>query len=908
MKKVTGKLLCILLALVILAGAVPLSAGAQNVYPTIFEMPAYFSGDCGKSTTYNCFPDGSMGIFGTGAIEDYTLVNGKSTAPWYKDMGETISNNYINKIAVEYGVTRIGDYSFYLSDKIKFVSLYSIDIANTVTSIGKYAFYNQKLEEVIIPPTVIEIGECAFGNMANLRKITYYGNPAAILNWDDIVTSPVTVHILKGYTHANTSRVTFVNDMDNVYAGVGDKERNIGAYYGSANSKVLDGAAPFIIVGKFNNVKKSVTHGSTGFATCIQYGTETVDGRDLPSYYLLTDNASGSLNKITFKVDSQTQARVGGIAEGYDETPLRDISLNISHEYIGPDTVKMIYTLTNNTNSAISGVKLGSTGDIKIGADDKAAITPIMEDSKQIGFYMISTNETYDKSESGNYSTLGFIGKNVEKTQGTAGYYYPDAKFFYGTVASTSAASATGSRQLTLLPERIFNPGQGAMTEGTLERGTDSGMSYCWEDITLGANESEQFAVLFSVYGATDETAQEPPKDDSKANDTSDFLTVTWMNGDQKLCDQSAKSGDVPAYPLTDPVHPDGAARYSFVGWSTDPAAQTILTTAPDTISAITANTTYYAVYKENRLFKGHSLSLKGDIGLNFYIDLSHEEADPSTVDIIFDWTVNGEAEHSECTLSADNTREITDTESTHTYYLATCNLPAAEMAYNIHATAKINGALHWDKDVYSVKDYCMDLIDDTNDADLKNLAEKTLNYGAKAQILFHRENADLGLADSRLPQTKRETIAGEMSAITTSAIRATINAQNDNVSKSNMNEAPHEALQYAGSSIVCLTKTSLRHYYRIKSEGYPETAENFTFHSEKEGFVYFEYENIKASELDKFIPFTINGKIYNYSALDYVGNTLLTASSSDEEKELARSLYLYNTAANAYFDKQPQS
>ena len=904
MKKIPVRLLSILTALMILAcAAAPLSAGAQtSVYPTIFNMPSYFSGDCGKNTTYNCFPDGSMGIFGTGAIENFSLLNGKSTAPWYKDMGETISNNYINKIAVEYGVTHIGDYSFYLSERTRYVSLYNVDIANTVTSIGKYAFYNQKLEEVIIPPTVTRIGENAFGSMSNLKKITYYGDPAAITNWDSVVTSPVTVHILKGYDHADTSLVTFLNDMDDPYTSVGDKERNIGVYYGSSNSKVLDGAAPFIIVGKFNNVKKSVTHGSTGFATCVEYGTETVGSKNkvFPSYYLLTDNTSGSLNRTTFQFSEETQERVAGIATGYDASPLSDMSLSISHEYIGPDTVKIIYTLKNNTDSAIGGVKLGSTGDIKIGADDKAAITPIMEGDEQIGFYMISTDSTYDKSESGDYSTLGFIGKNVEKTQGSDAEYYPGAKFFYGAVTNAVTSSATGSRQFTLLPERVFNPGANAVLEGTLARGTDSGMSYCWENISLEPDETKQFAVLFSVYGATDETAQEPPKEDSKADDDTGFLTVSWKNGDQKLCDMSAKPTDVPYYPLSEPIHPGDPARYSFVGWSTDPSA-----TEPEDISAIHTDMTYYAVYKENRLFKRHSLSLDGDISLNFLIDLSHETASPSDVNVIFDWTVNGVPQHAECRLDAGNYRTVADSEGSHTYYIAKCIVPAAEMAYNIHATATVNGDLHWDKDVYSVKDYCMDLIDVTEDPDLVDLAEKTLNYGTKAQILFNRENADLGLADSRLTQAKREAIANEMSGVTTTDIRKTINEQNNNVPKSNMNIAPADTLQYAGSSLVCLNTTSLRHYYRITGEGYPTTADNFTFHNEKDGFIYFEYVNIPAPLLDEFIPFTVNGITYRYSALDYVGNTILSATSTNEEKELARSLYLYNTAANAYFDKQ---
>ena len=85
MTKLPRKLLSLLLSLMLTAGAVlsaPLTANAADaqgkVYPTIMDS---FYGDCGTDTTYYCFPDGSMAIFGTGAIADYSLLNGNTTAP-----------------------------------------------------------------------------------------------------------------------------------------------------------------------------------------------------------------------------------------------------------------------------------------------------------------------------------------------------------------------------------------------------------------------------------------------------------------------------------------------------------------------------------------------------------------------------------------------------------------------------------------------------------------------------------------------------------------------------------------------------------------------------------------------------------------------------------------------------------
>ena len=291
MKKLSHGILSILLALVLLAGAsvsAPLTANAAdaqgNIYPSLMNL----HGDCGADATYYCFEDGSMGIFGTGDIANYSLLNGSSTAPWFQGLTGVVTSSFINKIAIEYGVTGIGDYSFYLKEAQRGVILYNIDIANTVTKIGKYAFANQQLEEVVIPPSVTSIGEKAFGNMSSLKKLTYYGDPSQIDNWDQIVTSHTDVYVLSKYSNnlpsVDSTKITFHATMDDPYAGVDNKERNIAVYYGSVNSHVFNGAAPFIIVGKFDGIKKSVTHGSNGFISCVKQGND---------YFLLTDNTTG---------------------------------------------------------------------------------------------------------------------------------------------------------------------------------------------------------------------------------------------------------------------------------------------------------------------------------------------------------------------------------------------------------------------------------------------------------------------------------------------------------------------------------------------------------------------------------------------------------------------------------------
>ena len=904
MTKLPRKLLSLLLSLMLTAGAVlsaPLTANAADaqgkVYPTIMDS---FYGDCGTDTTYYCFPDGSMAIFGTGAIADYSLLNGNTTAPWYRlGLDSMVQQIMIHKIFVEYGVTRIGDYSFYLSQANSRIVLYNLDIANTVTSIGKYAFWGQALEEIIIPPTVTDIGEKAFGNMEHLSRIVCYADPKN-LNWDNIVDAkdPKTeVHVLTGCEGnlPTASNVDFVADLTDPYASADTKERNITAFYGSVNSHIFGGSAPYIIVGKYDNVKKSVTYGNAGFATCVYYNN---------AYYALTDNHSGKLYKAVINDQSHK------IEHCTDETA--PFSLFITHEYVGPNTVKMIYTLKNTGVDEIS-LKLGSAGDIKIGADDNAALKPITEDGTQVGFYMRSGNDVYDKTTQGGdeHATLGFIGKNVLIDQTDSSSQSAPATFFYGPASATYAQNAAGVYTLTLYPDRIFNKNSNSQETGDLT-GVDSGMSFYWDNITVPVNGEEKYAVLFSVYGSTGDDAEGTLIDDSQATD-SDFVTVTWDLNDKDAPEESTKiqqvvkKGETPVYPGATPIKAETPHHYHlFTGWNETPGP-------------VESDTTYTAQYEttdKDRLFKGHSISLHGDIALNFYLgavgdgDVTEADLENGNVKVNFEWKVNDKVKTAECTKLRKTV------EGSKTYYIATCNVPAAEMAYNIHATAYYKDGnewkLHWDNDRYSVKEYGMDLLNSATATGLqKNMVRKMLYYGSMAQVQFDRVYADLGLADGELSTDELAALDSARNAVTSAKIQTAIDAANPGKSKTDMRTIDELGLKYYGSSVIYLTTTTLRHYFKItdaSQSGSWETASNFSFALDANYptyYVHYDMEDIYASKLDEYQKFTFNGTDYYISALDYSNAVLHSDKAPEAEKNLAKATYLYNQAANELFDAE---
>ena len=114
-------------------------------------------------------------------------------------------------------------------------------------------------------------------------------------------------------------------------------------------------------------------------------------------------------------------------------------------------------------------------------------------------------------------------------------------------------------------------------------------------------------------------------------------------------------------------------------------------------------------------------------------------------------------------------------------------------------------------------------------------------------------------------------------------------------------------------TTIVCLSETSLRHYFEITDQAKFDLVKgNISFgsndkidYTEKNGEIYFELKDIAAAELDNLCTLSIGGNSYLYSVVDYIKACLLSEKTSDNMKELSAALYRCNQAANTYFDSQ---
>ena len=146
---------------------VPIPCGANG-----FEYKG-FGGDNGNGVSYWCYNDldNTLWIAGWGEMYDYTF---RTDSPWVDEGYDEI----IQRVIIDDCITSIGNWSFALC-----YSLREVEIPDSVTDIGEYAFRCCGLESVEIPAKVNGIGECAFISCDNLATVVFEGS-APELHYD----------------------------------------------------------------------------------------------------------------------------------------------------------------------------------------------------------------------------------------------------------------------------------------------------------------------------------------------------------------------------------------------------------------------------------------------------------------------------------------------------------------------------------------------------------------------------------------------------------------------------------------------------------------------------------------------------------------------------------------------------
>ena len=320
-----------------------------------------------------------------------------------------------------------------------------------------------------------------------------------------------------------------------------------------------------------------------------------------------------------------------------------------------------------------------------------------------------------------------------------------------------------------------------------------------------------------------------------------------------------------------------------------------------------------------NHYFMRHSLSLNGDIGVNFYLKLTEVEIN-SSAKVKFE--LNGEVIS---TYTIDKTRDA-NTIDGMTLYKASCKVCAPEMADTITAALTIDGN-DVETDTYSAKQYADVILSsdyeekflakegNTEDdyAELATLVQTMLNYGAATQEQFVDEHPDNTVManddiDYDLVLLKPEELSALDMAVPD---KDAINAQLEGT-----------GLTYYGYTMLLHSETKLRFYFQKAapdtditgihlSIGAGESTVTYNAQNYNKKYAYVEVPAVPAYELNNVYTLTVGDEnLGSYSALTYVKDVLTDneLAVDDPLVATATAMYRYHKAAVIWFSSHNNS
>ena len=264
----------------------------------------------------------------------------------------------------------------------------------------------------------------------------------------------------------------------------------------------------------------------------------------------------------------------------------------------------------------------------------------------------------------------------------------------------------------------------------------------------------------------------------------------------------------------------------------------------------------------------GYSLSLDGNIGVNFFMELDKSVIADENAYMKFRLP-NGKTS---VVLVGDAKQQ---TVGGTTYYVFSCEVAAKEMNETITAqiiTSDKKGEVY----EYSVADYIQYIRDNPTEFDEKTLrlVNAMAGYGDYAKAYFNNENLDANT---------------EMDAVTADTLAS--------FDKQISGDLP-EGITYYGSSLLLESNTTMRHYFKV-AEGTDVSA--LSFSGSKGNYYYIDIPNISAEKLGTIQNVTIGNCTISYSPMSYAYAVLSSKNTSESLKNLVKSLYLYEQAAEAY-------
>ena len=277
----------------------------------------------------------------------------------------------------------------------------------------------------------------------------------------------------------------------------------------------------------------------------------------------------------------------------------------------------------------------------------------------------------------------------------------------------------------------------------------------------------------------------------------------------------------------------------------------------------------------------GHSISLEGDIGVNYYTELSDAIAKSETAKMHF--TIpSGTGTRTQDVFVKD---ARVDTVGGKTYYIFKCQVAAKEMTSQITAQL-IDGDYSSDVFPYSVKEYADYLLEHTDEnedyAKAAPLVKAMLNYGANSQLYFDKNTGTLANAGL----TNEEKALGDVEITIADPV---------------IENLP-EGTSFIGATLSLKSETTLSLYF-TNSDDLTFSCGDYTVETAtKDGYQIARIRGIKAADIGNIITLNVSGGTVSYSPLNYCKNVLANDTQNENLQNAVKALVLYWQAAAAYF------
>lgn len=267
-----------------------------------------------------------------------------------------------------------------------------------------------------------------------------------------------------------------------------------------------------------------------------------------------------------------------------------------------------------------------------------------------------------------------------------------------------------------------------------------------------------------------------------------------------------------------------------------------------------------------------YSISLKGNISINFYTLLSEKVLSDESACMQFTMA-DGEV----IQIPVKNAVKRDD------HYVFSCGVAAKEMTDVVKAQVIYSGGSSKEFSC-SVKGYADYLLKNHTNTDVINLVTAMLHYGAASQIHFDYKTKNLANAGLQDPESS-------------------------NVDLESITHLPNQGTnkaKFTSASLILKSETALRFFF--DSEIVSVTYGDRKLEVKQRGNSYYvDVVGISAKDLDEDVTITINDgeetANVTYNPMAYC-KTVLNGDYDSNLKNLVTTLYLYNQAANIYLEE----